>query len=86
MKLLDHLLKAVCDATIFNPEVRVGPVCILWPDRDRQWEDVIPAPQAELPELMILDDYTSDKRIGTAIRLRCVTQLIGWNPELTTIT
>ncbi|MDE0511735.1 MAG: hypothetical protein OXI88_08125 [Gammaproteobacteria bacterium] len=48
-------------------------------DRDRQ-AATIPALQAELPELM-MDDYTSEKRIGSAIRLRCVKRLIGWNPE-----
>ncbi|HPW09335.1 MAG TPA: BREX-1 system phosphatase PglZ type B, partial [Burkholderiaceae bacterium] len=72
MRVLDHLLKAVRDAAVFNPEVQVAPACILWPDRDRQWEAVIPVLQAELPELMILGDYAPDKRIGPAIWLRCV--------------
>lgn len=70
--MLDHLLKTVRDAAVFNPEVQVAPACILWPDRDRQWEAVIPVLQAELPELMILGDYAPDKRIGPAIWLRCV--------------
>jgi len=34
MRVLDHLLKAVRDAAVFNPEVQVAPACILWPDRD----------------------------------------------------
>ena len=72
MRVLDHLLKAVRDAAVFNPEVQVAPACILWPDRDRQWEAVIPVLQAELPELMILGDYAPEKRIGPAIWLRCV--------------
>lgn len=72
MRVLDHLLKAVRDAAVFNPEVQVTPACILWPDRDRQWEAVIPILQAELPELMILGDYAPEKRIGPAIWLRCV--------------
>ena len=72
MRVLDHLLKAVRDAAVFNPEVQVAPVCILWPDRDRQWEAVIPVLQAELPQLMILGDYAPEKRIGPAIWLRCV--------------
>lgn len=72
MKVLDHLLKSIRDAAVFNPEVQVAPACILWPDRDRQWEAVIPVLQAELPELMILGDYTPEKRIGPAIWLRCV--------------
>ncbi|MBM9537890.1 BREX-1 system phosphatase PglZ type B [Desulfobulbus alkaliphilus] len=72
MRVLDHLLKSIRDAAVFNPEVQVAPACILWPDRDRQWEAVIPVLQAELPELMILGDYAPEKRIGPAIWLRCV--------------
>lgn len=72
MSVLDHLLKAIRDTAIFNPEIQVAPACILWPDRDRQWEAVIPVLQAELPELMILGDYAPDKRMGPAIWLRCV--------------
>ena len=48
MRLLDHLLKAVRDAAVFNPEVQVAPACILWPDRDRQWEAVIPNTSAKV--------------------------------------
>ena len=72
MRVLDHLLKAVRDAAVFNPEVQIAPACILWPDKDRQWEAVIPVLQAELPELMVLGDYAPEKRIGPAIWLRCV--------------
>lgn len=72
MRVIDHLLKAVRDAAVFNPEIQVAPACILWPDRDRQWEAVIPVFQAELPELMILGDYAPDKCVGPAIWLRCV--------------
>lgn len=72
MRVIEHLLKAVRDAAVFNPEIQVAPACILWPDRDRQWEAVIPVLRAELPELMVLGDYAPDKRIGPAIWLRCV--------------
>ena len=70
--MLDHLLKAVRDTAVFNPDVQVAPACIMWPDRDRQWEAVVPVLQAELPELMILGNFAPDKRIGPAIWLRCV--------------
>ena len=72
MRVLDHLLQAVRDAAVFNPEVQVAPACILWPDRDRQWEAVMPALQAALPELLILGDYVPEKHTGPAIWLRCV--------------
>ncbi|KJS33046.1 MAG: alkaline phosphatase [Desulfatitalea sp. BRH_c12] len=72
MRVMEHLVKAVRDAAVFNPEVQVAPACILWPDRDRQWEAAIPVLQAELPELLILGNYAPDKRTGPAIWLRCV--------------
>ena len=72
MRVLDHLLKAVRDTAVFNPDVQVAPACIMWPDRDRQWEAVVPVLQAELPELMILGNFAPDKRIGPSIWLRCV--------------
>ena len=72
MRLMDHLKQAVRDAAVYNPEVQVAPACILWPDRNRQWEAVVPLLQAELPELLILGDYAPDKGTGPAIWLRCV--------------
>lgn len=72
MRVIDNLLKSVRDAATFNPDIQVAPACILWPDRDRQWEAVIPALQAELPELLVLGDYAPEKRTGSAIWLRCV--------------
>lgn len=66
------LVKAIRTASIYNPEVQVAPACVLWPDRDRQWEAVIPLLQAELTELFVLGDYALDKRVGPAIWLRCV--------------
>ena len=80
MKVLEQLLKAVRNAATFNPEVQVAPACILWPDRDRQWEAALPVLQAELPELMILGDFAPDKRTGPAIWLRCV--LAGQAPDV----
>lgn len=72
MRVLTHLLKSIRSAAVFNPEVQMAPACILWPDRDRQWEAVIPRLQAELPELLMLGDYAPEKRTGPAIWLRCV--------------
>ena len=80
MRVIDNLLKAVRGAAVFNPDVQVSPACILWPDRDRQWEAVIPRLQNELPELLLLGDYEPDKRIGPAIWLRCV--IAGKNEDV----
>jgi hypothetical protein len=72
MRILNLLTKNLRDASVFNPEVQIAPACILWPDKDRQWEAVIPRLQAELPELLVLGNYEPEKRIGPAIWLRCI--------------
>jgi hypothetical protein len=57
MRIIEKLIEYIRYAAVFNPEVQVPPACILWPDRDRQWEAAIPRLQGELPELLILGDY-----------------------------
>ncbi len=32
MRVMEHLIKAVRDAAVYNPEVQVAPSCILWPE------------------------------------------------------
>ncbi|MEA1969378.1 MAG: hypothetical protein U9N77_14320 [Thermodesulfobacteriota bacterium] len=70
--ILKKVIKAVRESSKYNPDVQVPPVCILWPDKDRQWEAVIQRLQNELPELFVLGNYQPDKQIGPAIWLRCV--------------
>jgi len=69
---MECLLKAIRNAAVHNPDVQVAPACILWPDKDRQWEAIIPLLQAEMPELLVLDEYAPAGRTGPAIWLRCV--------------
>jgi len=80
MRLVEHLLKAVRDCTVFNPEAQAGPACILWPDPGRQWEAAVPVLLTELPELLVLGEYSPEKRTGPAIWLRCV--IAGQVPEI----
>ena len=81
MRVIEHLVKTLRNSAIFNPEVQVTPSCILWPDKDRQWEAVIPRLQSELAELLVLGDYAPESRTGPAIWLRCV--IAGKAPEVT---
>ena len=81
MRVIEHLVKTLRDSAIFNPEVQVAPSCILWPDKDRQWEAVIPRLQSELAELLVLGDYAPESRTGPAIWLRCV--IAGKAPDVT---
>jgi len=78
--LIDRLIKAIRDAATYNSDVQVAPHCILWPDKDRQWEPVIPRLQEMLPELFVLGDYDPAKRTGPAIWLRCV--IAGQIPDM----
>jgi hypothetical protein len=79
MRLTEHLVKSIHDSAIFNSEVQVAPACILWPDKDKQWEAVIPRLQNELSELMVLGDYAPENRTGPAVWLRCV--IAGKTPD-----
>jgi hypothetical protein len=72
MRVIEYLIKALRDSGIFNPEVQIAPSCILWPDKDRQWDAVIPRLQIEVPELLMLGEYAPENRTGPAIWLRCV--------------
>ncbi len=72
MRVIERLIKILRDSAIFNPEAQVAPACILWPDKDCQWEGVIPLLLSELPELFVLGEYEPEQRTGPAIWLRCV--------------
>jgi len=72
MKVIVRLVELVRNAALYNPEVQSAPACVLWPDKERQWEAAIPRLRSELPELFILGVYDPEKRTGPAIWLRCV--------------
>lgn len=72
MKILQYIVKAIREASVYNPDIQVQPSCILWPDHDRQWESIIGQLQTEMPELFVLGDYQPEKRTGPAIWLRCI--------------
>jgi hypothetical protein len=72
VKIIDKLILSLRSSLKFNSDIQVAPVCVLWPDRDRQWEAIIPRLQVDIPELCILGDYTPGKKTGPAIWLRCI--------------
>ncbi len=63
MRVIEHLVKTLRDSAVFNPEVQVAPSCILWPDKNRQWEAVVPRLQSELGELLVLGDRIADRDV-----------------------
>jgi hypothetical protein len=81
MRVINSLVKNLRNAAIYNPDVQVAPACILWTDKENQWEQIIPRLQNEIPELFVLGDYAPESRTGPAIWLRCV--LAGTISEMT---
>lgn len=72
MRVIDHLVQSIRRTSEYNPAAQAPPFCILWPDKERQWEKVIPRLQLAMPELFVLGAYKPEERRGPAIWLRCV--------------
>lgn len=69
--LINEMQKSFYSA-LRTPEGVAPPVALLWTDADGQWQPLIPALQAAIPELFQLGDYAPQRRQGPAIWLRCV--------------
>lgn len=78
--VISTFIKTIQKLGQINPDVQVAPSCILWPDGERQFENVIPQLQEALSSLLILGDYFPEKKTGPAIWLRCV--IDGTIPEV----
>ena len=68
---LEALATAIEAASAHNRQDQVSPVAVLWLDKDRQWEELLPLLKGRLP-LFILGKYSPDEHIGPAYWLRCV--------------
>ena len=73
------LLDALRSATSHNRSDGVAPSVVLWTDKERYWESVIPRLRGELP-LLTVGPYAPDALTGPAIWLRCV--IAGTLPEV----
>jgi len=75
--------EALLDALRFtaghNRADAVPPAAVLWTDRDRWWEEMMPRMRGELP-LLTLGPYDPETLTGPAIWLRCA--LAGTLPDL----
>ena len=68
----DLLIKSIRSAAVYNSDIQAAPACILWPDKDRQWEVCKNSLKAQIPELFELGDYSPEDKSGPAIWLRSV--------------
>ena len=70
MKVIEHLKNSIRATANYNPEVEVKPHCIIWTDKAKQWESILPRLKVEMEELLSLGDYMPSERTGPAIWLR----------------
>jgi hypothetical protein len=68
---IEALIAALERAGRYNKNDQVSPAAILWPDKDRQWEPLLPLLRDRLP-LLTLGEYTPEERTGPAYWLRCM--------------
>lgn len=71
-KIVKKLIQEIRSAAVYNSDAQVAPTCILWPDKEKQWEPVIQTLQKKMEELLIFGDYKPESKTGPAIWLRCL--------------
>jgi len=69
--VLDRVVDCVRAALTNDPNVRVAPVALLWPDEGAQWKPVVDRIGEHLP-VVSLGDYDPVARCGPAYWIRCV--------------
>lgn len=70
--VLDALVRALRSAQAYNKNDQEPPAALLWPDKERQWEPLIPRLRSALPALLTYGPYDPEARTGPAIWLRCM--------------
>jgi len=71
MDVIEYLVESIRESAKYNPDAQAAPFCILWPDKEKQWESIIPRLQTAMPELLALGSYQSKEKTGPAIWIRC---------------
>lgn len=69
---LDALIHSFTEAADFNPNDQSAPSVILWTDKERQWESLIPVLRERLPYLLTLGNYNPATKTGPAIWAKCM--------------
>jgi hypothetical protein len=70
--MLAALMTSLQNAGAYNRNDQVAPAAILWTDKERQWELLLPRLRTALPHLLTLGDYDPAARIGPAIWIKCM--------------
>ena len=68
---LESIVSAIKGASAYNSQDQVSPVAVLWPDKERQWESLLPTLRKQL-SVFALGEYSPDENTGPAYWLRCI--------------
>jgi hypothetical protein len=60
MTVLDAIIQSLSRAGEYNRDDQVAPAMILWPDKGRQWEPLLPVLRSRLPYLLTLGPYSTN--------------------------
>ncbi len=78
MTFLDALVTAIQQAGVYDKNDQTPPAAVLWPDKECQWESLIPVLRTRLP-LLILGNYAPLERTGPSYWIRSM--IAGTLPE-----
>lgn len=82
MTVLDAIIQSLSRAGEYNRDDQVAPAVILWPDKERQWEPVLPVLRERLLHLLTLGPFDPKSKTGPAIWLRCMIGRSSTSPLL----
>jgi hypothetical protein len=72
MTILDAIIQSLGRAGEYNRDDQIPPAVILWPDKEHQWEPLLPVLRERLPQLLTLGPYAANSKTGPAIWMRCM--------------
>lgn len=78
--LLSHLSAALAAASAGNSHAASPAAAVLWTDKERHWESLVPRLMPQMPQLLALGNYDPSRRTGPATWLKCA--IAGALPEV----
>jgi hypothetical protein len=70
--VLTELIVTLTRVAAYNAQVEIAPAVVLWPDKARQWEPLVPRLREALPRFLTLGPYKPEERTGPAIWIKCM--------------
>ena len=68
--VLDAVVAALETAATYDKNDQAAPAAVLWPDKNGEWEALLPRLRTKLP-VLTFGQYSPDERCGPAVWLRC---------------